>query len=142
MTRPPGSSDQGRALAKPALSWRVLVAGGLVLAQLAFICFTHLSGSPYRFFVWAPNDYSLDYVISAQVNGRTLSSQELEQRYRLSGPSYSFEDSRGFYEDPPEHLTHYLRLAEHTYGGNDRVRITLHYTFNGHEPVVWTWSRP
>ncbi|HET9449636.1 MAG TPA: hypothetical protein VFO83_02075 [Aggregicoccus sp.] len=154
MTMPAESSDARRRLpgaapapwalprAAPALSWRALLAAGLVLAQLAFMCVTHLSGSPYRFFVWAPNDYSRDYVISAQVNGRTLSSEELEQRYRLSGPSNSFESYRGFYEDPPVHLTQYLRMVEQKYGGQDSARITLRYTLNGHDPVVWTWSRP
>jgi hypothetical protein len=154
MTMPAESGDARRGLpaaapapwtlrrATPALSWRVLLGAGLVLAQLALICATHLSGSPYRFFVWAPNDYSVDYVISAQVNGRALSPQELEQRYRLSGPSNSFGEYRGFFEDPPSHLTQYLRMAEQQYGGQDRVHITLHYTLNGHDPVVWTWSRP
>ena len=116
-------------------SWRAAAALALLLAQLGFVLFTHLSGSnAARRFVWAPNDYAVDYACSARVNGRVLGAQEFEARYRLP--------ARGFHESPPEALTDFLRQREAWAGGRDRVELTLRYRLNGHAPRVWRWARP
>lgn len=140
----PGPAPVPRAaLRAPVLtSWRSLVVLCLLLAQLAFICATHLSGSSNRYFVWAPNDYSVRFTLAAQVNGRTLSSEDLEERYRLRKPSLRYGNSQGHYTCPPQRLTDYLRLREEAYGGSDQVRLTLRYRLNGHAPRVWRWSSP
>ena len=106
----------------------------LVSAQLGVVLATHLPPTccASRYFAWAPNDYSVDYSISATVNGRRLNAREVWRRYRVS--------QRGFYEDPPERLIRYLRRYELTYGRHDRTRLSLRYDLNGRPPVVWMWS--
>lgn len=154
MTMPAASSGPGSGVSATAPlpraprrggafgSWRSLLVLGLLLAQLAFICATHLYGSPNRYFVWAPNDYSVRFTLHAWVNGRMLSSEEVDERYQLRKPSLRYEDFQGHYTCPPGRLTDYLRLREEAYGGQDRVQLTLHYRLNGHDPRVWRWSSP
>jgi hypothetical protein len=112
---------------------RAAVGLALVLAQLVFVLNVHLSNCcKERYFAWAPNDYSIDYRISATVNGRTLSSSEVLDRYRLP--------QLGFYEDPVERLQGVLQRRELAYGGADRVDIVLEYQLNGRSPATWRWS--
>jgi hypothetical protein len=115
--------------------WRAAAALALLLAQLGFVVFTHLAGvNAARLFVWAPNDYVVDYACTARVNGRVLGPQEFAERYRMP--------ARGFHESPPESLTDFLRAREAWAGGTDRVELTLHYRLNGHAPQVWRWTHP
>jgi hypothetical protein len=112
---------------------RATVGLGLVLAQLVFVLIVHLSGCcKERYFAWAPNDYSVDYQISASVNGRPLSDSEISDRYRL--------DQADFWEDPPERLEGLLKRRELAYAGPDRVTILLEYRLNGRPTAKWTWS--
>lgn len=117
-----------------ARSWRVTLGLLLVSVQLGVVLATHLPPTccASRYFAWAPNDYSVDYFISATVNGRRLNRREIWTRYRVS--------QRGFYEDPPERLIRYLRRYELTYGRHDRTSLSVRYQLNGRPPVVWTWS--
>jgi hypothetical protein len=112
---------------------RAAVGLGLVLAQLVMVLVAHLSNCcQERYFVWAPNDYSIDYRINTTVNGWALSSSEIGDRYRLP--------QAGFYEDPVERLESVLRRRELAYGRSDRVDIALVYELNGRPPAEWRWS--
>jgi hypothetical protein len=112
---------------------RAAVGLAIILAQLVFVLTVQLSNCcKDRYFAWAPNDYSIDYRISATVDGRTLSSSEILDRYRLP--------QVGFYEDPPERLKGVLQKRELAYGGADRVDIVLEYELNGRAPATWRWS--
>lgn len=112
---------------------RVTVGLGLVLAQLILVLGAHLSTCcQERYFVWAPNDYSIDYRINATVNGRILTGAEIFDRYRVP--------QIGFYEDPLERLAGVLRRRELAYGGNDRVDIVLEYEQDGRAPAKWLWA--
>jgi len=112
---------------------RAAVGLGLVLAQLAFVLTVHLSDCcKERYIAWAPNDYSVDYQISAFVNERPLSDSEISDRYRL--------DQVGFWEDPVERLEGLLERRELAYAGADRVNILLEYRLNGRPTAMWTWS--
>lgn len=115
-------------------SWRALLGLLLLLVQLGAVFAAHaLDCCGSRYFVWAPNDYSIDYTITARVNGRTLSAEEIRKRYRLP--------KTGFYEDPPHRLLNYLRRCElMAYEGTDRTDLTVRYALNGRTPVIWRWS--
>lgn len=115
-------------------SWRAALGFLLLVVQLGAVLTAHASNCcESRYFVWAPNDYSIDYTITARVNGRNLSAEEIRRRYRLP--------KTGFYEDPPYRLLDYLRRCELlAYGGKDSTDLTVQYRLNGHPPVIWRWS--
>jgi hypothetical protein len=107
--------------------------GALVVAvQLGAVILTHTSSSccAARYFAWAPNDYSVDYTITARVDGRMLNGAEVLKRYGLP--------QTGFWEDPPARLIHNLRAAElNERRGHDVVR--LRYSLDGRPATVWTY---
>ena len=114
-------------------SWRAALGFLLLLVQLGAVLTTHVSDCcESRYFVWAPNDYSIDYIITARVDGHDLSAEEIRRRYRLP--------KTGFYEDPPYRLLEYLRRCELVaYGGKDNTDLTVQYRLNGRPPVIWRW---
>jgi hypothetical protein len=85
-----------------------------------------------KYFAWAPNDYSVVYSATAQVNGHRLDAREFDARYRLR--------ATGFYEDPLQRLLRYLRHYERTYGARDHTTVTVRYRLNGHRTMVWRLS--
>jgi hypothetical protein len=106
----------------------------LLLPQLVWVLLTHAAGlNAARIFVWAPNDYALQYACTARVEGRVLGPREFETRYRLP--------MRGFYESPAEDLTGLLRAREEAHGGGEAVALTVHYRLNTQPPRVWRWSQ-
>jgi hypothetical protein len=106
----------------------------VVLVELGVVVLSHLPSSccSARYFAWAPNDYSVPYVITARVNGRLLNSREVNARYD--------DRQRGYWEDPPARLIHELRAVEATYGSRDHTVLTLRYRLNGHPWTVWTYT--
>jgi hypothetical protein len=116
-------------------TWRGLVGTAVVLAQLVVVIAAH-SGSSCcvsHYFAWAPNDYSVDYSITAIVNGQTLGAQAVGRRYEL--PAF------GFWEDTPQKLEHDLRRRDELYGKGDAIRLIVRYRLDGHRPATWRWSR-
>lgn len=116
-------------------TWRALVGMAIVVAQLAVVIAAH-SGSSCcvaRYFVWAPNDYSVDYSIVATVNGRVLGAAAVRHRYH--------RPAVGYWQDPPQKLEHELRRREQLYGKGDRVQIVVRYRLDGHRPATWRWTR-
>jgi hypothetical protein len=126
--RPPVPPIPGRP------SWQAVLGFLLIIVQLGAVLAAHVSDCcESRYFVWAPNDYSIDYTITARVNGRNLSAEEIRGRYRLP--------KTGFYEDPPHRLLDYLRRCElEAYGGKDSTDLAVEYKLNGRPPVIWRWS--
>lgn len=127
------SHPRGKHKLDGLLVARVTLGFSLVLAQLIFVLTAHLSHCcEERYFAWAPNDYSIDYHITATVNGQVLDAREILDRYRLS--------QTGFYEDPLQRLEGVLRRRELAYGRTDRVSILLDYRLDGRASSEWSWS--
>lgn len=73
----------------------------------------------------------VSYRIRVEMNGRTLTSQEVEHRYKLSGT--------GVYQNIATHLIDELRQYETTYGRHDNARVVLTYSTNGRREEEWKW---
>jgi hypothetical protein len=109
----------------------VLVAFAIVGAQLVFVLVVRVTGCcAVGYFSWAPNDYSIDYWISASVNGRELSQDEILERYWLA--------ASGFWVDPIEQVEMIVRWRERK--SEDDVRVVLRYRVNGHPTKQWVWT--
>ena len=108
--------------------------GVLVVAvQLGVVILTHISASccAARYFAWAPNDYSVNYTITARIDGRLLDGAQVLARYGYP--------QTGFWEDPPARLVHELRAAEVSFGPRDHTVLSLRYSLNDHPAKVWTY---
>jgi hypothetical protein len=111
---------------------RAAVAIGLaVLAvQVGLVAYEHLG--PTRYFAWAPNDYVVQYRLTATVDGHHLSPAGVRSRYHLA--------PHGLWYFPAQHIVDDVQQYERTYGSGDRVRVTLTYRLNGHAERTWRWS--
>ena len=111
---------------------RAAVAIGIaVLAvQVGLVAYEHLG--PTRYFAWAPNDYVVQYRLTATVDGHRLSAAGVRGRYHLA--------PHGVWYFPAQHLVDDVQQYERTYGSRDRVRVTLTYRLNGHARRTWRWS--
>lgn len=112
------------------LGWRYQLGIALLLAQLGAVAYARFV--PTRYFAWAPNDYAVEYRIAATVDGRALTPQQVQARYRL--------DSQGLYEFPPQMLIDDLRGYERQYGERDHVRLRLTYRLDGHDLEHWRYT--
>ena len=109
----------------------VLVAYALVGAQLVFVLVVRVSGCcAAGYFAWAPNDYSIDYWITASVDARELSDDDIHERYGLA--------ASGFWVDPIEQIEFVVRRRERM--SEDDVRVVLRYRVNGHPAKQWVWA--
>ena len=111
------------------LNVRALLAMTFLTVQLGLVLYSQTL--PTRYFCWAPNDYETEYTLHVTVNGRPLTSQEIQQRYRKR-QSYVFPNK-------PEHLIDIVRQYETTYGARDHAQVWLTYSLNGHEEKQWRW---
>ena len=110
---------------------RKFAIGIAVLAvQVGLVAYEHLG--PTRYFAWAPNDYVVQYRLTATVDGHRLSAAGVRSRYHLA--------PHGIWYFPAQHLVDDVQQYERTYGSDDRVRVTLTYRLNGHAQQTWRWS--
>jgi hypothetical protein len=116
----------------PVSRLRIVVGVLVVATQLGVVILTHSSSSccAARYFAWAPNDYAVNYTITARVEGRLLTGEQVLKRYGIA--------QTGFWEDPPARLIHDLRAAEAGEPG-DRAVLSLRYTLDDHRATVWTY---
>ncbi|HEX8035864.1 MAG TPA: hypothetical protein VF510_18555 [Ktedonobacterales bacterium] len=102
-------------------------------AQLGWVIVAHMIG-PARYFVWAPNDYMVEYRIQVTIHGQALTSEQVGDRYHL--------DASGLYEYPAQHLVDLVQQYEQTYGRKDAAKVMLTYTVDGGKEVTWRWPKP
>jgi hypothetical protein len=110
---------------------RLLIGSAFLLAQLASIIYAQFG--PSRYFCWAPNDYMVEYRLNVDVNGRTLTPQQILLRYR--------KPETGIYQNVVQHLEDLVQQYETTYGRNDHAHVLLTYSINGREQKEWKWPR-
>jgi hypothetical protein len=111
--------------------WRTWLAVAFLSLQLVGVAWARFV--PTRYFAWAPNDYAVEYSISAKVDGRALTAAEVESRYRLA--------QHGLYEFPPEHLIDGLRSVERLYPRGRHGEVHVRYRLDGHAPRAWSFVR-
>lgn len=126
-----GSASRRPGSAAGLLRRAAVAAGVAVLAiQVGIVGYEHLGPTPY--FAWAPNDYVVQYRLTATVDGRRLAPPEVRQRYHLA--------PRGIWYFPAQHIIDDVQQFERTYGSRDRVRVILAYRLDGHAQRTWQWS--
>jgi len=86
-----------------------------------------------RYFCWAPFDSQNEYVLSVEVNGRTLTNKEIEKRYR--------RPPRGLDSRSIQHLKDVVMQYESTYAQSEEAQVWLMYTVNGNQRPVWKWPQ-
>jgi len=119
-------SSPGRLIRRAAVAIGIAV----LAVQVGLVAYEHLG--PTRYFAWAPNDYVVQYRLTATVDGHRLSAAGVRGRYHLT--------PHGIWYFPAQHLVDDVQQYERTYGARDRVRVTLTYRLNGHAPRTWRWS--
>ncbi len=128
------SGDARRSVHRHHGPWirrAALAAGCAVLAlQVAFVAYEHLG--PTRYFAWAPNDYVVQYRLTATVDDHPLSPAGVRRRYHLA--------PHGIWYFPAQHIIDDVQQYERTYGASDHVVVTLTYRLNGHARKTWRWS--
>jgi hypothetical protein len=102
---------------------------GLQIGGVIFARFSDL-----RYFCWAPNDQHTEYQIDAVVNGRRLTGEEINARYRIPAAGY---DERSY-----AHAWNKLLAYELTYGSEPVVQINMKYRVNGKEWRKIAWKKP
>jgi hypothetical protein len=119
-------SSPGRVIRRAAVAIGIAV----LAVQVGLVAYEHLG--PTRYFAWAPNDYVVQYRLTATVDGHRLSDAGVRSRYHLA--------PHGIWYFPAQHLVDDVQQYERTYGARDRVRVTLTYRLNGHAEQTWRWS--
>lgn len=97
-----------------------LQIGGIVYAR--FI--------PERFFCWAPYDQHTKFQVFVTIDGKTLSSDETETRYKYK--------MKGWEQRSIHNIFSLISQYENTYGKGDNAHVTMIYSINGHEEKEWT----
>lgn len=112
------------------LPLRLIAASVFVGFQFVMI-FVGL-GIDNRFFTWAPHDQQGRYEISVELDGTTLTPEQVHDRYRRS---------RGIDPRAIAHVFNIVEQYETTYGAEDGARVVVTYWVNGVGPQEWTWPR-
>lgn len=112
------------------LRWTVGLS--LLLCQLGAIVYARFV--PSRYFCWAPFDMQTDYRLEVTVNGKRLSSREIQQRYRRPAKG---TDNRSF-----QHVVDILEQTEMRYHPDDQVTLVMTYSINGKPEQRWEHRQP
>lgn len=93
--------------------------------------------SDLRYFCWAPNDQHSEYRIdSIVINGRRLSTKEIEARYLRNTKRASGFDERSY-----AHIWNIILAYESIYSNESRIQIRMKYRINGKQWKEITWNK-
>ena len=110
---------------------RHVLGVAVLLFQIGAII--HARFVPARYFCWAPYDAQNDYVIEVVAAGRTLSRDEIRQRYKKRAKG---TDNRSI-----QHIKDIISGYETSYGAEENAQVTLSYRVNDGEEQSWKWPR-
>ena len=110
---------------------RMYVGLAILAAQLVMVGVARVH--PIRFYTWAPFDSQNEFRIQAIVDGRELSSEEVNQRYRKPKQGLS---PRSIYE-----VVSTIEYVETHYRKNDPATVTVVYRTNGGPEQTWRFPR-
>src|SRR5262245_56709606 len=88
--------------------------------------------SPMRFFCWAPHDYQNDDQIEVVLDGKKLTNDAVERRYRMRAV--------GINPRAIEHVFHAVQQYEESYGRSARASVVVKYRTNGGPVGQWRWD--
>lgn len=110
-------------------TWRNFALAVLLGAQVIGIAAARFG--PERYFCWAPYDEITRFELTVTIDGRRLSAEEIQARYRLPDPT---RDNRSY-----ANVIAVIAQFERTYGAADRARVEFRYRVNGGAPQQWHW---
>lgn len=109
---------------------RRLIGAAFLVLQVGTVI--HARFVPSRWLgAWAPNDYAVSYRFQVSIGNRSLSSDEIGQRYAIR--------AEGVYENPVQNLMDIARQREQTYGRADHANVLLTYHRNRGPVEEWRW---
>ena len=111
------------------LHWKRVAACLLIGTQLLGI--VAMRFSDLRYFCWAPYDEITQFDISVTIDGRELSDDAVQRRYRLPHAS---RDNRSW-AHVPAIIAHY----ERTWGRHDGAVAEYRFRVNGGVVRLWRW---
>lgn len=85
-----------------------------------------------RFFCWAPFDQISLYEVRVELNGQSLYSQEINQRYNLPSTGRENRSIHNVFD--------IISQYEETYGKDESVSIKVTYRINGKAEEEWNFS--
>ncbi|GAB2483862.1 MAG: hypothetical protein EP311_01945 [Cytophagales bacterium] len=106
--------------------WIIIAFFGLQVVGIILARFQDV-----RYFAWAPFDQITFYEIYAEVNGLSLSTQEVKKRY---GFLSSGRENRSIH-----HVFDQLKQYESMIGQGDSVKVVVVYRTNGKEGESWEY---
>ena len=116
----------------PMRRLRWTIGGTLLLLQLGGIVYARFV--PARYFAWAPYDMQTEYTLQVTVNGRELSPEEIQGRYRVSARG---RDNRSY-----QHVIDVIEQTEQRYHPDDKTEARLTYRINGKQEQEWRYHQP
>lgn len=96
-----------------------------------------------KYFCWAPHDQQCVYHLSVTIDGKPLTSKQINERYHLNTWRYW---NNGAYKwvnlesRSIKNVKNMIRQYEATYGKNDRTKVVLSYRINGGQEQTWQWQ--
>jgi hypothetical protein len=144
-----GSVTTAATIWRARRSPRTIAAILILIAQFAIAGWYHLGER--RYFAWAPNDYIVTYDLEVTVGGRTLTEQEISDRYRIRFGAWDpltnelkarlglSPRARYIWEDPAQHLIDRIQSYEEVNGAGNPARVRLIYQVAGGPEREWLW---
>lgn len=114
------------------MSLRMMIGAGFLVWQLAMIVNARFIDTKY--FCWAPHDSQVQYELTVTINGRELSGEEIQNRYRKA--------KRGREVRAAGNVKNIIEQYEKTYGRNDRAQVVMKYKVNGIPQRDWVLPSP
>ncbi|MBX7259141.1 MAG: hypothetical protein K1Y02_22455 [Candidatus Hydrogenedentes bacterium] len=108
---------------------RLAIGISILAAQIVMIGAARFG--PMRYFCWAPYDSQNEYRIAVEIEGRSLSPEEIEKRYRIPAQSVN---PRAIQE-----ITDVVAHVEGVYRPGDKAEVQVRYRTNGGEERLWQW---
>jgi hypothetical protein len=123
-TRPEKSSGHGMI----ENAGRIFGLSFLLAQGLVVILATHSADAPASII---PLDSQTSYQLYVTVDGRSLTRDETQKRYRLT--------TRDLTSLTPEGLRKIIRDCERSYYKNEPAYVRLHTQYNGGSKETWLW---
>ncbi|MEY8849772.1 hypothetical protein AB9K26_13215 [Psychroserpens sp. XS_ASV72] len=105
---------------------------GVVFLVLQLISIGYARFIPERFFCWGPYDEHTQFEVTVTIDGKTLSSEETENRYRYKMNGW---EQRSIYN-----IKSLISQYERTYGKDDDADVLMIYSKNGHPEEKWRFK--
>lgn len=109
---------------------KIRYAIGMIFLLLQLFLMVEARFIPERFFCWAPYDEHTYYEISVSIDGQSLSSDEIQERYKVFAKDW---EPRAIHN-----IFSIVKQYEATYGKNENAKVSIVYSINGHKKQLWT----